>query len=330
VTNSREACREISRALSGYLCGTESGLLARTSSGRRRGQTPEKISAAHRAIRICDTADHRIELGHDLWEPDEGRELVGSLRRALTQAHVVELVFFGSQARGARTGFSDVDAVLVIADEAADDPAKLRSLRTYVVAAQRAVLRHQPMQHHGFEVATPRLLVSASEALALPAIALSETRSLNGRAVHARVANGSARGRSTLADLVRSLRALAAWPHHPWQAHRVVSMFELLPTLYLQSVGSWVAKSRSFSKAREHFSGDWWAYDVLNDVRRCWPRQRYPLLEHAVTLLRNPWAAVALWRRLPEPLPANIQTLLTPELLRALQSLSWLMGVEAV
>ena len=89
---------------------------------------------------------------------------------------------FGSQAGGRTTGFSDVDAILVISDEIAGDATEMPSLRRCVLAAQRAVIRYQPMQHHGFEIVTPTLLRDASGALALPAVALAETRSLRGHA----------------------------------------------------------------------------------------------------------------------------------------------------
>src|SRR5205823_7548356 len=102
------------------------------------------------------------------------------LASLLDDEHVVELVLFGSQARGGTTGFSDVDAILVISDEAAEEPSILRSLRRRVLAAQRAALAHQPMQHHGFELATPMLLRDAGAALGLPRVALDEARSLGG------------------------------------------------------------------------------------------------------------------------------------------------------
>lgn len=316
-----QAPYKVCRLLSGYLSGTHSGLLGRTKSGARRADSVEAIAAAHRAVAAADDSGDAPGIGYAQWVPEEQSELAASLQRAFSHPHVVDLVFYGSQARGGRTGFSDVDAILVITDEAADNPTALRSLRPIVVAAQRAVLRHQPMQHHGFDVATPRLLTRVAEALRLPAVALSDTRSLHGKGVRARLLEYTPWAGEALLKVARTLSGVGRWPSHPWQVHGVVSMFELLPTLYLQAVGSSVPKSRSFAVARGHFDVQWWPYDVLEVVRQRWPRQRYLQLERAITVLQNPWAGVALWRRLPESAPEEVQPLLSRELLAGLQTL---------
>jgi len=175
------------------------------------------------------------------------------------------------------------------------------------------------MQHHGFEVATPKLLRQAEEALGLPAIALAQTASLNGTAVTATFL-GTKANRSGFDLMAKYLRRLPTWPSHPWEAHRHVAMFELLPVLYLQARGASVPKARSFEEARSDLSSEWWPYEVLAEVRHRWPRVRRPLLECAAAAVRNPWAAVAAWRRLPAALPAPVRSVLTPRLLEGLQS----------
>ena len=150
---------------------------------------------------------------------------------------------YGSQARGGTTAFSDVDAVLVISDHAAESRAALRSLRPRVLATQRAVLAYQPMQHHGFEVATPRLLQAAGAALELPAVALVETRAVVGGQVTACYAARNQLGDpQSLRRIVGILAKITSWPAHPWALHGVVSMFELVPALYLQARGRAVPK----------------------------------------------------------------------------------------
>lgn len=317
---------ETARLLSAYLCGTHSGVLARTSAGRRRGLPPRAVAAAHRALGTPDREAPLVAVARARWEPEEQAELERSLRGALAHPQIVDLILYGSQARGGRTGYSDVDAILVIADEAADEASALRSLRGCVLAAERAVLRYQPMQHHGFDVVTPRLL-SMAGGLDLPAAALAEARSLSGSGVVGRLADDPARAGVRLRGMVGTLRGLTAWPAHPWQAHGVVSMFALLPTLYLQALGRSVPKWRSFAEARVQFPDEWWSYDVLAAVRARWPRRRYPALDLAASALRNPWAAVAVWRRLPQRLGEPVAALLTPELLAALQSVAG--GMEA-
>jgi hypothetical protein len=319
--------RRVSRLLSGYLCGTHSGLSAFGSLWSRQSVGAEAIALAHRALGAPAPDGQAVELGCERWEPDERSTLGEELRAALTHPAVIDLIFYGSQARGGRTGFSDVDAILVLSDQAADDPVVLRSLRFHVLAAERAVLSYQPMQHHGFEIATPRLMRSATESLALPADGLSETRSLTGNPVPAWLGNDSPDGRAALEGLVRSLTVLSAWPSHPWHAHRTVAMFALLPSLYLQARGRSVAKWRSFNEVRAEFGERWWPYDALAEVRLAWPRLRRPALERAAGFVRNPWIPVAVWRKLPASLPDPVRERLTPDLLEGLLSLARTMTV---
>jgi hypothetical protein len=178
------------------------------------------------------------------------------------------------------------------------------------------------MQHHGFEVATPKLLRAGSESLALPMAALQETSSLNGRGVSAILEARNERIRTGFFQLAASLVRMNAWPRHPWEAHRLVAMFELLPTLYLQARGAEIPKWRSFEEARGQFADSWWPYDVLQEVRRTWPRLRRRNLERAACTVRNPWAAVAVWRRGPARLPAAVDDLMTEPLLEGLRSLA--------
>jgi hypothetical protein len=318
--------RRVSQLLSGYLCGTHSGVVA--TARHRRHPGPHAVAAQHRALEPPTASGPKAELGAERWAPSDGW-VADRLRASLDYSAVIELILFGSQARGSVTGFSDVDAILVISDEAAEDPGALRSLRPRVLAAQRAVLAYQPMQHHGFELATPKLLRAASEALALPAPALVETSSLYGRPVAAAVSNGFVRQREPLESFVRRLVSVRSWPEHVWKAHVLIAMFELLPVLYLQSRGRAVPKWESFDEARKDFPNSWWPYDVLNEVRLKWPRTRRRRLEIAAALARNPWAAIAVWRRLPGQLPEQVRPLLTERSLEGLRSLGWAMAEQA-
>jgi nucleotidyltransferase-like protein len=300
------------------LCGTHSGTLA-----RRRGERldPSSLVALHSRVTRLDSC---IPLAQGMWQPEPRHAaLCASLRRILAGAPgVIDLIVFGSQARGGATGFSDLDAVLVIQNRIAEDRAALRALRRRVLAAQRAVLAHQPMQHHGFEVVTPRLLGRAERSLAMPSEAMAESRSLFGASVQACFGNVA------LADAGARLRALLepllkkrAWPRHPWHLHVAVSQFELLPTLFLQARGQATAKHCSFEEARFYFPRDWWAYDVLAHVREEWPQRRRPELEIAARAARNPWLAVDVWRRLPVAAPRVLRALLSQQCLDALRAI---------
>ena len=277
--------------LSGYLCGTHSG----PHAGRGRRTSSEHVARAHRALTtVKPSNDSAIPLHATPWVPREEAEVVlrDSLESSLRGDGIVDLVVFGSVARGTTTGFSDLDAVLVISDEIASDVDGLRRLRKRVLAAQRAVLRFQPMQHHGFLVATPRMLYDATAALRLPVEALSEGRSLCDAQVEALFPRVVEPDTSLFHALCAGLLTPSAWPSHVWEVHRLVAMFELVPTLYLQANGRPSAKHASFEHVRPQFETLWKPYDVLAEVRERWPRERHHGLELGASLTRNPWTAV--------------------------------------
>jgi hypothetical protein len=316
----------VARSLSGYLCGTHSGGLARRRADRL---APDQLGAVHRNQQ--ESLASREELIWEArWEPrGELVTLAGRLSAALDHPAVVDLLVYGSQAGGATTGFSDFDAVLVIADETVEDAAALAALRSRVLAAQRAVLAYQPMQHHGFEVATPKLLESADATLELPREALLGAQSLCGRRLAGGCSGVGLDPATRLRSMAAQLSRLSDWPRHPWRLHAAVSMFELLPALHVQASGRAVSKAESFAVAREQFEGDWWPYDVLRDVREAWPRRPHRRLEVAAAAARNPWVAVDTWTRLPSRWPAVVRALLSASCLEALQEIARRMAGSA-
>ena len=56
-----------------------------------------------------------------------------------------------------------------------------------------------------------------------------------------------------MSALCSTLLEARAWPRHAWDAHRLVSMFELAPALALQARGMSVIKADSFENAERLF-----------------------------------------------------------------------------
>lgn len=320
----------LARSLSGYLCGTHSGSLRHRKGGRL---SPGGIALAHKDCAPSRDTGNGVKIGGDRWRPPgHSATLREELDAALAHPAVIELVVFGSQAREATTGFSDVDALLIIRDDAAEDPSALRSLRASVLAAQRGVLAFQPMQHHGFEVATPKLLAHAVDATGLPAEAVSESRSLYGRSVAAAFDAGRTGelARRRLQHMANRLSEVREWPRHPWLLHGTISMFELLPALYLQALGERVSKWESFAIAEARVGrARWWPYGVLSTVREAWPRRARPLLAAGAGAVRNPWLAVTVWARMPASPPHAVVPLLSADCLSGLRHLTRDMAEEA-
>ena len=151
---------------------------------------------------------------------------------------------------------------------------------------------------------------------------------MSGSAISATVTDRADQSRAAFSQLLASVER-TRWPRHPWEAHRLVAMFELLPSLYLQVRGAAVPKWRSFDEGRDEFGSAWWPYDVLREVRQVWPRLRHRSLEQAANVARNPWVPIAAWRRVPARLPGPVDELLTDRLLGALRSLAATMRERA-
>jgi hypothetical protein len=306
--------------LSGYLNGTHSGPHA---IGRGRG-TSLKVTRVPRLDIGAHASGRIVELGGQRWRPRGTHEerLHRSLLAALEHDDVLDLILFGSIARGSTTGYSDVDAILVICDRVVNDRTRLALLRRRVLASQRAVLRYQPLQHHGFLVVPASLLRDATHALALPPEALDEACSLFGRSLTLEFAQFHSVAARRLTLLCAKLAHVPAWPAHVWELHRLISMFELLPALLLQAVGRQCAKHESFALVREEFGSDWASYEVLDRVRKSWPRERRPWLEITAAVTRNPWPAVAAFRRVRCAAPDTVTDELDDATLNALRELA--------
>ena len=314
--------RDVSRSLAGLLCGTHSGVLRARRAHRIQ---PHTAARAHLILRPSPAPGiEELKLGGAQWRPDgRAADLARGLQEALDHELIIDLVLFGSMARGGTTGFSDVDAILILRDAAADDVRLLHRIRRRVLAAQRLVFAYQPLQHHGFECATPRLLQVAAETLALPSVTLRETRSLFGRAVYGGFEPGAGLAtHDVLRRMVTGMIQIRAWPRNPRKLHRLISMYELLPTFYLQAHGESVPKWASFHRLRDHFGASWWPYDVLRDVRVEWPLVAPSWFDPLSTAVRNPWIAAEVWRRMPSTTPSRFNRLLGPDCLSALQRLA--------
>jgi len=307
--------------LAGYLNGTHSGV-------HRLGRGRATVSLGGARVPKLDHQEHLagrvVELGSRRWTPrgaDEAR-LHQALRTALEHDDVLDLIVFGSIARGSTTAYSDVDAILVIPDQVVDDRIRLARLRRRVLAGQRAALRYQPLQHHGFLVVPESLLFDATHSLALPPEALDQPSSLFGRRLSLHFAPFDSVAAGRLTSLCVVLANVQSWPEHVWELHRLISMFELLPSLYLQAIGRQCAKHESFAMAREEFGSGWAAYDALAHVRESWPRERRPWLQMTAAVTRNPWAASAAFRGVRCAAPDTVKDELKDATLNALRELA--------
>ena len=198
------------------------------------------------------------------------RELVTGLRRA--EAYCEEMLLHGSMATlDYAPGFSDLDTLLIVRHDVAEDPAALRRLQQILYPLLRHMYRLDPLQHHGFFVITgtdralypehyfPLELFTYAKSLGvaqdLP-FALRPVRVETRRAIW---------------DIVQWMRAQACATGTLANLHEFklfLSFVLLLPALYLQACGHPTYKKFSFEKLAAVFDGDCTVLEEASRLRR--------------------------------------------------------------
>lgn len=266
-----------------------------------------------------------------IWIPSNPREVAlrESLIGQLTHPDIIDLIVFGSLARGTATPYSDVDAILIVANSAVGRRSAVADLRQRVIGANRAAIRFQPMQHHGLLIIPERALRNVTQTVSLPSQSLSCAVSLLGSAVSLRADANDPYAPDRLRDMCRSLAQLERWPAHIWELHRAISMFALLPALFLQATERPCPKHESFARVRDELSEDWHGYEALDAVRSKWEQRTFLSLSTGLVVARNPWVAVAAFRRIPARASSAIVRLLGLRSLENLQRIAARMMASA-
>src|SRR6266511_2910108 len=97
-----DSARLVSRLLSGYLCGTHSGLLAFSASGRQlRARRAATISSMHKRF-SPRRAGEEVVVGERLWRSEEQGPLAATLRSPLSFPEDPDPAFIYSHARDDR------------------------------------------------------------------------------------------------------------------------------------------------------------------------------------------------------------------------------------
>jgi hypothetical protein len=233
------------------------------------------------------------------------QRLLYGLRAALApvQQQLVGVWLHGSLATQDYTGYSDVDALIVLRDEAVQNPRTYRRVRAAVLRALRSILVFDPLQHHGFFVGTESLLDQWPSDY-LPGAALQHARPLCPLPASVALQEHSDPLEAPAAFHTLCRQVLHAQvPRTLYQAKSLLSQFMLLPAAYYQAIGQPVYKRESFPQAQAEFPAHWCAMDEATQLRAEWrvPRRA----GWAICLMfANPWVASRLYRRLERaPVP---------------------------
>lgn len=241
---------------------------------------------------VLETADLRL---HHL--------LIG-LKQAIhpVQEQVIGVWLHGSLATADFTPYSDVDALFVVRDEVLQDEVAYRRVKTAVLAALRHVFLFDPLQHHGFFVATPHILAFWPAAY-LPAAALSHARLLEpiSEPISLHEYRNATEGKLLLQNLVQQM-CRATPPPNLYKAKGLLSQFMLLPAAYCQAMGNSVYKRESFGLVQEQFQTHWQPMEEASRMRQEWKTPKRPFWA-LILSLTNPWLASRLYRPIERRLP---------------------------
>lgn len=220
---------------------------------------------------------------------------------------VQHVIIHGSLASRDFTHFSDVDILLVLADEVLYDERRFAVARHALMRLNREILKFDPLQHHGLHV-IPTVLLKKFPTDYLP-VSIFE-RAIAGSAkddeefclvpIHANRDSRSA----SLSRMSLNLSRATEPPTTAYDAKLFLSSFMLLPALALQAEGHTISKRDSFKELAIRFASEGWEpMTWATRVRDEWPRFELSRIERTALRICNPWLvsrALLMRRPLPE------------------------------
>lgn len=230
---------------------------------------------------------------------------------------VLCVLLHGSCGDGRTTGYSDVDALVVIRDEVFLDPQRLVALARPLSAACRQMYRFDALQHHGWFAISVQDLSNFPEEV-LPLAAMKDAVVLFGeRRLSIRYSETTQKVFSQRAD--RQFEKLeeqlsSGWrPSNLYQLKSLFSEFMLLPVLLMQAkTGKGYSKRESFAAARSSFDPETWAImDEVSVLREKWEYR--PGLLSAWVLRRPGYFFRKVRRRWPTRIPAQLKRKCDPD-----------------
>ena len=189
---------------------------------------------------------------------------------------IQSVILHGSLGDGQLTGYSDVDALVILRNEVFLDPVRLNKVARRLSVARKFMCRFDPLQHHGWFVLSAQDLKSYPEAI-LPLESLSNASVLLGETQLRVFITPSDRtvfdvsARRMVRKLIHQLED--GWrPANAYQLKSLMSEFMMLPVLFLQALsGKGEKKCDSFKKAENYYPAEIWTImNALSDARRNW------------------------------------------------------------
>lgn len=173
------------------------------------------------------------------------------------------------------TNYSDVDTFLILNEKVFSDVNTMQYIRKVVKDGLSIIYEFDPLQHHGFFVATEMDLDYYPEAY-LPLKSLEYGTLLIGdKELQISIRSSQLENRYSLWVLAYGFREMfitKKYPDNLFSLKRYTSRLMLLPSLYLETFfEQYLYKRESFSAARKYFSEHaWHAIEIATELREKW------------------------------------------------------------
>lgn len=212
------------------------------------------------------------------------------------------------------TGYSDIDAGIIVKDEVMLNSKLLKEFKKNIKPALKIILKYDNLQHHGFFIIPEGFFNCYSEDY-LPLEVFKHSRILN-KPLKLKINShrSTEYAKKNFLKMAGVFSNKSKRPRNLYEVKHFLSQFMLLPTLYLQAKGEYVYKKFSFDLIKKEFSDGWWVMDEISKIRQDWIRPESKLFNTLLDTLPNPWVVSLIYRKLNWKIPGWLSRRLNPRL----------------
>lgn len=230
--------------------------------------------------------------------------------------YLVDAYIHGSLSTMDYTGYSDLDTLFIVKQEALEDPETIKRLERLFIRSTRFLYEFDPLQHHGHFFLMEADLKYYSQAF-LPLSVFRDAASLlgTGTTLEFRLRDCSQESKQRFIDSIRIVRRYVTQDQkklkNPYFLKGVLSHFMILPALFLQVQDRYVSKKESFDVLREQVPKSiYHTMDIVSNIRQDWDQQVTPAKQRIIRMiglwnpLLLPYYAQKIYKC--KPVPAGV------------------------
>jgi hypothetical protein len=241
-------------------------------------------------------------------------------------ADLEAFIIQGSLGSEEQINYSDCDALVIIKDEVLLDPKRLGRLAYHLFKARQTTYEIDPLQHHGWFVATQSMMLSWPQHY-LPVEAMEQASLLDGdtdRPLSFSPASKPEVSRQNLLSMMNNIEAnldTAIAFDNLYRFKGFVSKILLIPALYTHArYGKGIFKRESFTAIENDFAKDErHIIETCSDIRQAWPKIS---AAHPKSLSRRPGLLGDIMRRkFSAPVPNSLRARISDDEIQSIKKL---------